>query len=600
MSDILRVALCLVLLGSTRVWGQSADNVLVVVNDASEESQQVGEYYARKRTIPPDHIVRIATTIDESISRADYTRQIEQPIARFLTAGSLQDRVLYIVTTKGVPLRIEGSSGRSGTVASVDSELTLLYRKMTGEPVAPAGPVANPYFLDARPPRDARLFTHINHDIYLVTRLDGYSVADVTELINRADTPSQEGRFVFDLKGTSRDGHGDAWLRAAAARLTEAGLGARVVIEQTTTGITSETNVLGYYSWGSNDPALRRRELNLTFAPGALAAMFVSSDARTMKEPPPGWQPGNVTDRRTWYAGSPQSLAADLVRRGVTGIAAQVAEPYLDAAIRPDVLFPLYASGYNLAEAFYLAMPSLSWQTVVIGDPLCAPFSRKPLADPDIHTGIDPDTEQPATFSGRAVARADPSLNREALRLVIRAGAQAARGDAPAARESLEKATSIEPKRHQWQTRLGQLYEEAGELDKAIDRYQVAISHAPNDVTLLNNLAYILAEKKSAPAEALSYAKRAYLAAPGSPEVLDTLGWTYHLLGDAPQAVELLTKAATLAPQSAETQYHAAAALLSVARIADAREHLNRALTVSPHLLERPGVKALVDRLAAP
>ena len=186
MSSIVRVALCLVLFGPTGVWGQSADNVLVVVNDSSADSQRVGDYYARKRMIASDHIIRITTTTDESVSRADYTRQIEQPIAKFLTAGGLQDRVLYIVLTKGVPLRVAGSSGRSGTVASVDSELTLLYRKMTGEPVAPIGAVSNPYFLGNRPLSEARSFTHADHDIFLVARLDGYMVADVMALVDRA------------------------------------------------------------------------------------------------------------------------------------------------------------------------------------------------------------------------------------------------------------------------------------------------------------------------------------------------------------------------------------------------------------------------------
>jgi len=37
--------------------------------------------------------------------------------------------------TKDVPIRISGTSGRSGPNASVDSELTLLYRRRTGESV---------------------------------------------------------------------------------------------------------------------------------------------------------------------------------------------------------------------------------------------------------------------------------------------------------------------------------------------------------------------------------------------------------------------------------------------------------------------------------
>ena len=75
-----------------------------------------------------------------------------------------------------------------------------------------------------------------------------------------------------------------------------------------------------------------------------------------------------------------------------------MAEPYLDATIRPNILFPAYVSGFNLAESFYLAMPFLSWQTVVIGDPLCAPFARKALQPSDIDRGLDPTTEMPVHF----------------------------------------------------------------------------------------------------------------------------------------------------------------------------------------------------------
>jgi len=63
-------------------------------------------------------------------------------------------------------------------------------------------------------------------------------------------------------------------------------------------------------------------------------------------------------------------VAGDLIREGVTGISAHVAEPYLDATVRPEVLFPAYVQGLNLAESFYLGIPFLSWQTVVVGDPL--------------------------------------------------------------------------------------------------------------------------------------------------------------------------------------------------------------------------------------
>ena len=75
------------------------------------------------------------------------TPQIQAPIADWIRKNSAQDRILYIVLTKGIPLRVKGTSGRDGTMASVDSELTLLYRRLTGAEPPLAGPLANPYFL---------------------------------------------------------------------------------------------------------------------------------------------------------------------------------------------------------------------------------------------------------------------------------------------------------------------------------------------------------------------------------------------------------------------------------------------------------------------
>jgi hypothetical protein len=41
------------------------------------------------------------------------------------------------------------------------------------------------------------------------------------------------------------------------------------------------------------------------------------------------------------------------------------------ATPHPQYLFPAYFSGRNLAESYYLSIPGLSWQNIVVGDPLC-------------------------------------------------------------------------------------------------------------------------------------------------------------------------------------------------------------------------------------
>ena len=70
-------------------------------------------------------------SIEKSISHDMKPRSVELTgWAAKLTVGS---------DPKGIPLRIRGTGGLNGTVASVDSELTLLYRKLLGVSVAPVG-----------------------------------------------------------------------------------------------------------------------------------------------------------------------------------------------------------------------------------------------------------------------------------------------------------------------------------------------------------------------------------------------------------------------------------------------------------------------------
>ena len=46
-------------------------------------------------------------------------------------------------------------------------------------------------------------------------------------------------------------------------------------------------------------------------------------------------------------------------------------------------------------------MPVLSWQAVVVGDPLCAASGTQTLSGSEIDAGIDSVTELPAFFSKR-------------------------------------------------------------------------------------------------------------------------------------------------------------------------------------------------------
>jgi uncharacterized protein (TIGR03790 family) len=578
---------------------QSVENVLLVLNEASPTSMEVGMYYAQKRGIPHSNILRIKTTVDDGISQEEFERQINAPIASWLTNNFAQDRILYIVLTKGIPLRVNGSSGQDGTTASVDSELTLLYRKLLRNQKVPiAGWIQNPYFLNETPLSKAKQFSHADHDIYLVSRLDGYNSADIRGLIDRGFAPSKEGKIFLDMKESPAK-QGDSWLQQTADLFAKMGLKDRVVLENSEKVLTGEKQVLGYYSWGSNDPAIRIRHFGFEFVPGALAGMFVSSDGRTFSEPPDTWNINKSWDNKSdYFAGSPQSLAGDLIHDGITGISGSVAEPYLEASIRPNILFPAYLSGFNLIESYYLAMPYLSWQTVVVGDPLCAPFRTVSLTLREIDAGIDPDTELPSIFSTRRLRNYSISgfragIHPDTIRLTLRAEARMTKKDQDGAKQALEKAIARDNRLIEPQLVLASIYESSLEYEKAIGIYRRLMEITPDNVLVLNNLAYALAVRMNNIQEALPMAEKAYALVKNNPNISDTLGWIYHLANHNDKAVKLLDEAAKAASNNADTQLHLAIVSAEMGNRLAAESALKRALDIDPKLEQSEDVRRL-------
>jgi len=96
----------------------------------------------------------------------------------------------------------------------------------------------------------------------------------------------------------------------------------------------------------------------MDFLPGAIAETFVSTGGRSFNYP-------------TSYG---QSLVADILREGVTGIKGYTWEPYLSAISHPNILFDRYTTGHNLAESFWAGSNLVSWMGTVVGDPKCCPY----------------------------------------------------------------------------------------------------------------------------------------------------------------------------------------------------------------------------------
>ena len=271
---------------------QTAENVLLVVNRRSAESRAIGDYYQQKRAIPSRNVCAIDTAVTEDIAREIYGKQIETPVGECLRTRGLTERVLYIVLTMGIPLRIGSSAGKSAQQsdgAAVDSELTLLYQKMRGVKIPLDGPIPNPFFRQRDTP-----FRHPTFPMYLVTRLDAWTVSEVKGMIDRALLARNVGRFAIDLKGYDGTG-GNQWLRTAALLLRKG----RVVLEETPATLENVADVIGYASGARTTRPGRTGMFTWAGCRGRLRrSSFPPMDAVSASRPMPGrWGAGKMRNR---------------------------------------------------------------------------------------------------------------------------------------------------------------------------------------------------------------------------------------------------------------------------------------------------------------
>jgi uncharacterized protein (TIGR03790 family) len=375
--------------------------VLLVCNTASAASREIADDYGLKRHIRNRVSIQCAdsavSTQNETISFADYRREIETPIRQYLAS---HPKIEFIVLTKGVPIRVVGapfgscwekSTEPEATRGhpSVDSALAALdyaslpgFRRISicGSGAIGAG-YSNRYWGATEP------FSHKKFGGYLVTRLDGYTVADAKALVARAleaearsadilkqgkvlldvqpgfglgDKATQPGPItVNNIPEESAYSEFNADMEHAHDILFQRGIPDE--LDLTPTFIGGRSHLLGYFSWGSNDQKYDPQAyLSLRFAPGSLSDTAVSTSARTFLPTQGG-----------------QSLLVDLIAHGLTCGKGYSDEPLLQAIASPTIALDRYTSGYTMAESFYAASHFVAWEDIVVGDPLCCPYWKR-------------------------------------------------------------------------------------------------------------------------------------------------------------------------------------------------------------------------------
>ncbi len=108
----------------------------------------------------------------------------------------------------------------------------------------------------------------------------------------------------------------------------------------------------------------------------------------------------------------------------------------------------------------------------------------------------------------------------------------------------------------------------------AIARFEKLVAANGKNAIALNNLAWAYQQQKDP--RALATAEKAFQLAGGSPNVLDTYGWMLVEQGQAARGVELLKKAASIAPPSPELRMHLAVGMIKAGDSPGARRELEQ------------------------
>ena len=399
------IVFSLLVLSSAPSFALQPEEILLIANRNVSESIELARYYQGQRKIPAANLLQIRMTKKEDCSREEYQRKLVEPIRKYLEQNPGKIRCLLLFY--GLPLRVSPPKlshqewkaleelkfkkkdidwqiqnkpedavseqlkaeaqklqksidfyRRSGQGAAVDSELTLLLN----DDYALESWIPNPYFVGLNNNKTDLPFNKTQ--VLMVARLDAPNPRIVRRMIDdvmQVEQRGMTGRAYFDARWPfqeEKDLQGyalyDASLHKAATKVGKFSK-LPVTLDQHIDLLqpgTAPDAVLysGWYSLGKYVDAF-------DWQPGAVAYHIASSECTTLKK----------KDSQVW--------CKRLLEDGVAVTIGPVAEPYVQAFPLPDLFFTYLLDGYySLAESYFLSTAFLSWQMILIGDPLYRPF----------------------------------------------------------------------------------------------------------------------------------------------------------------------------------------------------------------------------------
>lgn len=341
--------------------------IFIIANSDSTDSLRLAEFYSRARSIPTENIISVSAGKSAVISRSVYERSVADPVIDALVArgavsatvigrSAKYPRRLYAFLSHDVdfivmcmmPHSVAPTSPKKSPFdgASVDSELAATF--IASDSLARSCP--NPLFRNYANPDSHKVF-----GVLRVARLDGDSFATAKKSVESAlaaERAGLRGRVYIDK--SKKYAMGDRWLDSAASVFRSMYFDVSVDEGRGLFDYYSRMDAAAVYlGWYAANPRFYFLEEGFFLADGAIADHIYSYSAKNLRSS--GWT------LRFLRCGAAQSFG-------------NVYEPYLSGTHHVDAVAEAYARGMSAGEVAYASVPDLSWQTLVVGDPLYAPF----------------------------------------------------------------------------------------------------------------------------------------------------------------------------------------------------------------------------------
>lgn len=333
----------------------SYTDVLVVRNLNSSDSITLVNTF--EQYYPDVTIVNITAPASYTTDFQTWNETVRMPIEEFIVENNIIDSINYIVLTRDIPYYLTPNTGGNRIMNGDDFLMLMLgqYNTSIAECAGTfCGQIINPAYTDEITTNDY----HETYDIYLVSRIDGPTLETASALILANSyqnvTALETGIWLFDSTPSPISGTLDSYIENAYNSISA--LSYNATFENTALFLTNQTYLIGYHSWGSNDPnaSSNSSSWNLSMENGSFCSDYVSTGARNLQQYP-------------WASG--QSLTSDFINYGCSFSIGYMFEPFSNGVTYPHYSHFNYAKGYNALDSAVSGTPSLNWYTIYVGNP---------------------------------------------------------------------------------------------------------------------------------------------------------------------------------------------------------------------------------------